>query len=43
MVSYRHPMITDVSLDEAIAKPNLVTMDTSLMKTARGIGIRFGD
>ncbi len=43
MVSYRHPNITDVSFEEAIAQPNLVTMDTSLIKTARGIGIRFGD
>jgi 6-phosphofructokinase 1 len=43
MVSYRHPYITDVSLDEAVARPNLVTYDTALMKTARGLGIRFGD
>ena len=43
MVSYRHPLITDVSLDDTISKPNLVSHDTALMKTARGIGIQFGD
>lgn len=43
MVSYRHPKITSVSLKEAIQEPNLVTPDTALMKTARGIGISFGD
>ncbi len=43
MVSYRHPRIIDVSLEEAIAEPNLVTLDTALMKTARGLGISFGD
>lgn len=43
MVSYRHPYITSVTLEEAIQKPNLVDPDTALMKTARGIGIAFGD
>jgi len=43
MVSYRHPHIIDVSLKEAIREPNLVTPETALMKTARGLGIRFGD
>jgi ATP-dependent phosphofructokinase / diphosphate-dependent phosphofructokinase len=42
MVSYRHPYITSVTLVDAIQKPNLVTMDTALMKTARGLGISFG-
>jgi len=42
MVSYRHPEITSVSLEEALQKPNLVETDTALMKTARGIGISFG-
>jgi 6-phosphofructokinase 1 len=42
MVSYRHPEITSVSLEEALQKPNLVEPDTALMKTARGIGINFG-
>ncbi len=43
MVSYRHPYITSVPLKAAISKPNLVTHDTALIKTARGIGISFGD
>jgi 6-phosphofructokinase 1 len=43
MVSYRHPYITSVSLAEALMQPNLVDNDTALMKTARGIGISFGD
>jgi 6-phosphofructokinase 1 len=42
MVSYRHPEITSVSLEEAILQPNIVDPDTALMKTARGIGINFG-
>jgi ATP-dependent phosphofructokinase / diphosphate-dependent phosphofructokinase len=43
MVSYRHPYITSVTLQDAIQEPNLVDSETSLMKTARGIGISFGD
>lgn len=43
MVSYQHPNITSVSLKEAIQKPNLVNNNTPLLKTARGIGICFGD
>ncbi len=43
MVSYRHPYITSVTLKDAIQKPNLVTSDTALIKTARGVGICFGD
>jgi len=43
MVSYRHPLITSVSLQEAIQQPNLVEAETALMKTARGIDISFGD
>ncbi len=43
MVSYRHPYITSVTLKDAIQKPNLVTLDTALMKTARGLGISFGN
>jgi 6-phosphofructokinase len=43
MVSYRHPHITSVTLKEAIQKPNLVEPDTALMKTARGVGMCFGD
>ena len=43
MVSYQHPYITSVTLKEAIQKPNLVTLDTALVKTARGLGISFGE
>ena len=43
MVSYRHPQITSVSLQEAIREPNLVDDKTALMNTARGIDISFGD
>lgn len=43
MVSYRHPYITSVTLKEAIQQPNLVDPDTALMKTARGVGMCFGD
>ena len=43
MVSYRHPLITSVSLDDALAQPNLVEATTALMNTARGVGIHFGD
>ena len=43
MVSYQHPYITSVTLKEAIRKPNLVTLDTALIKTSRGLGISFGD
>jgi 6-phosphofructokinase 1 len=43
MVSYNHPYITSVLLKDAIMKPNVVTRDTALMKTARGVGICFGD
>jgi phosphofructokinase-like protein len=42
MVSYRHPYITDVPLTEAIKKPNWVTPDTALLKTALGLGICIG-
>ncbi len=43
MVSYSHPYITSVTLKDAIQKPNLVTLDTALIKTARGVGISFGE
>ncbi|MEA3504892.1 MAG: ATP-dependent 6-phosphofructokinase [Bacteroidota bacterium] len=43
MVSYRHPYITSVKIEDAISKPNIVTQDTALIKTARGLGISFGD
>lgn len=43
MVSYQHPHITSVPFKEAISKPNAVTYDTALMKTAKGLGISFGE
>lgn len=44
MVSYRHPEITYVSLDDAVKKPNNVNPETSsLVNTAKKIGISFGD
>ena len=43
MVSYLHPNITRVTLKDTIQKPNLVTMDTALINTARGVGISFYD
>jgi 6-phosphofructokinase 1 len=44
MVSYRHPEITYVSLDEAVKRPNNVDPETSsLVNTAKKIGISFGD
>lgn len=43
MVSYRHPNIISVPLVEAVMQPNLVDPDYYLVKTARGIGISFGE
>lgn len=42
MVAYRHPNFVAVPLEEAIATPNLVTSDNSLVKTAKGLGISLG-
>ncbi|MDK2910796.1 MAG: ATP-dependent phosphofructokinase / diphosphate-dependent phosphofructokinase [Bacteroidales bacterium] len=43
MVSYQHPYITSIPLKDAIKRYNFVDPDTALIKTARGIGISFGD
>ncbi len=43
MVSYRHPNIISVPFKDAISKPHFVTKDSDLMKSARGVGISFGD
>jgi 6-phosphofructokinase 1 len=43
MVSYQHPNFVAVPFKEAIAEPNLVTLDNSLVKTARGLGICLGN
>ncbi len=43
MVAYRNNDIIDVSLKEATEDYNFVSLDSYLMKTARGVGICFGD
>ncbi|MDD4395599.1 MAG: ATP-dependent 6-phosphofructokinase [Bacteroidales bacterium] len=44
MVVYNHPDISYVSLEKALEVPNLVKPETSdLVRTARGVGISFGD
>lgn len=43
MVAYQHPSIVAVPFLEAISKYNIVKPNSSLVKTARGIGMSFGD
>ncbi|MEQ9300161.1 MAG: ATP-dependent 6-phosphofructokinase [Cyclobacteriaceae bacterium] len=43
MVAFRNNDIIDVSLKEATDAYNFVPLDSYLMKTARGVGICFGD
>jgi 6-phosphofructokinase 1 len=44
MVVYNHPKISYVSLEKALEEPNFVKPATSdLVRTARGVGISFGD
>jgi 6-phosphofructokinase 1 len=43
MVAYRHPDIISVPLSDAIGKPNYVEPTCDLVRTARGLGISFGD
>jgi len=43
MVSYSHPDIIAVQLQEAISKYNYVDLNSDLVCTARGLGISFGD
>jgi 6-phosphofructokinase len=42
MVAYRQPKLISVPLVDAIAKPNLVTLDSELVKTAFGLDISLG-
>lgn len=42
MVAYHHPNLISVSLKDAIAKPNFVTPDSDLVKTALGLNISLG-
>ncbi len=43
MVAYRHPDIISVPLTDAIGKMNYVEPDSAIVRTARGVGISFGD
>jgi len=43
MVAYRHPDIVAVPLSDVIGNEKLVSPDCTLIQTARGIGISFGD
>ena len=44
MVTYRHPKISSISLEEAIKKPNFVDPANSwLVHTAKGIGMSLGN
>ena len=43
MVAYRHPHIISVPFSDAVDKPNFVNPEGDLIKTAKGIGISFGD
>ncbi|MEB3246124.1 MAG: ATP-dependent 6-phosphofructokinase [Vampirovibrionales bacterium] len=43
MVAYRKPKITSVTIKEAIAEYNYVSLDSDLVKTARGAAICLGD
>lgn len=43
MAAYRHPEIVSVPIIEAIKNYNFIDLESNLIKTARGIGISFGD
>ena len=43
LVVYRHPDISYVPFEEALKQPHLVSPDSYLVHTARGIGMSFGD
>jgi 6-phosphofructokinase 1 len=43
MVAYRHPNIISVPFEEAITHPKLVKPKSDIVKTAKGLGISFGD
>jgi phosphofructokinase-like protein len=43
MVAYRHPKIIAVPFEEAITHPKLVKPKGDIVRTAKGIGIEFGD
>ena len=43
MVAYNHPNIIAVPIKDAIEKYNYVSLDSALIKTARGLDINLGD
>ncbi|PKN79927.1 MAG: 6-phosphofructokinase, partial [Candidatus Cloacimonetes bacterium HGW-Cloacimonetes-1] len=43
MVAYKHPDIVAVPIQDAIRHYNLVDVNSDIIKTARGVGICFGD
>ncbi|MBN1990762.1 MAG: ATP-dependent 6-phosphofructokinase [Bacteroidales bacterium] len=43
MVAYRHPDIIAVPLVDAVNRPNFVDPGCDLVRTAKGVGISFGD
>jgi 6-phosphofructokinase 1 len=43
MVAYHHPAITEVLIKDAIADYNYINLQSSLIRTARGLDINLGD
>ncbi len=43
MVAYRHPNIISIPLIDAIQENKFITESSNLLKSAKGIGISFGD
>jgi 6-phosphofructokinase 1 len=43
MVAWQNRRVVDVPLTEAIAAPQQVDPDSTLVRTARGLGICLGD
>jgi 6-phosphofructokinase 1 len=43
MVAYKHPDIVGLPIKEVISSYNRVDLDDRLLRTARGIGVSFGD
>ncbi|MDD2550291.1 MAG: ATP-dependent 6-phosphofructokinase [Bacteroidales bacterium] len=43
MAAYRHPDIISIPLTDALDRPNFVNPNCDLVRTARGLGICFGD
>lgn len=43
MVAYHHPDIVGVPLEEAVREQNLLSAESRLVHTAKGLGIALGD